>query len=290
MTASIRLAPCFACPWRSPPAAAAIRVWQRRWPGPRRRRLGSVRRRLPVARPRRRQRRTGCRSTRGLRRTTQRPPGAKEICNNGIDDDCNGFVDGRTRLTTTASAVPGRLRRHQPAVHRRRGVINGLDDDCDGCGQDLDGTASPRRRRLHDHDPSASGRRRVCATARTMTATATRTATSGYGRRRLGPCSGDCDDTNIDVYPGRPSGQRHRRQLRQPGRRGHRRDGWTVANGDCNDNDRPSTRACPRTAQRQGRQLQRRHRHDCLTLRPRRGLALQRWLRVLRVDTDNGTS
>lgn len=62
-------------------------------------------------------------------------PGAVESCTNGIDDDCDGLVDGAD--TDCGACVP------TASSESRRKCSNGIDDDCDGLTDAADPDCTP---------------------------------------------------------------------------------------------------------------------------------------------------
>jgi hypothetical protein len=173
-------------------------------------------------------------------------PGAREICNDGIDNDCNGYVDGQEPDKDGDGFGPcqGDCDDNDPAVHPgAQEIVDGKDNNCDGLtDEDLDGDGwTVAEGDCDDHDPDVHpGAVEVCGDGKDNDC-------NGYTDDQepdkdgdgYGPCSGDCDDTNPAVHPG---------AAEIPGNgiddncdnlvdEDIDGDGWTVENGDCDDND-----------------------------------------------------
>jgi len=110
-------------------------------------------------------------------------PGATEIPNNGVDDDCDPATPD-TDLDGDGTAAPEDCDDANPAVHPgATEVCDGLDDDCNGTVDDaLDGTW------YTDADGDGYG----------ADGTATTTCSPGANQVAVG---GDCNDARDDVNP-----------------------------------------------------------------------------------------
>jgi hypothetical protein len=182
-------------------------------------------------------------------------PGAKEICTDGIDNDCNGYTDGQEPDKDGDGFGPcqGDCDDTNPNVHPGAKEIagNGIDDNCDGItDDDIDGDGylgcgnpgapAPPLCDCDDNDPDVHpGAREICGNGKDDDCNGYTDAQEpdqdGDG---WGPCSGDCDDTDPNVYPGAPETvdgkDNNCDNLVDEDLDG---DGWTVANGDCDDHD-----------------------------------------------------
>jgi len=120
-----------------------------------------------------------------------RSPRQPERCN-GIDDDCNGALDGLhedddTDGFASLACGGGDCDDTRPAVHPGvTEICNDLDDDCNGTIDDGLRTAY-----WPDADGDGHGDRAMARTGCTVPA----------GSALVG---GDCDDTNANVHPGAP--------------------------------------------------------------------------------------
>ena len=174
-------------------------------------------------------------------------PVAEEICDDGVDNDCNGYVDTAEPDEDGDGWGPclGDCDDTDPEVNPGMAETpgNGKDDDCDGVVDgDLDGDGwTEADGDCLDTDPQVNpdmeencydGVDNDCDGF--TDAEAPDLDGDGYG-----PCSGDCDEGNPDVHPGQPE---------IPGDGIDNNcdflidedidgDGWTEANGDCEDSD-----------------------------------------------------
>ncbi|MBI5479763.1 MAG: hypothetical protein HY906_12945 [Deltaproteobacteria bacterium] len=183
-------------------------------------------------------------------------PGAREICTDGIDNDCNGFIDGQEPDKDGDGFGPcqGDCDDTNPNVHPGAKEIpgNGIDDNCDGLtDDDLDGDGylgcgnpgapPPPECDCDDNDPDVHpGALEICGDGKDNDCNGYTDAQEpdqdgdGYG-----PCSGDCDDNNPSVHPGAPEipGNGIDDNCDNLVDEDLDGDGWTVENGDCDDHD-----------------------------------------------------
>jgi hypothetical protein len=173
-------------------------------------------------------------------------PGAREICDDGVDNNCNGTADQSEPDEDGDGFGPcqgdcdDKDKTISPAATE---VLDGKDNNCDGqvdsdydgdgftvaqgdCDDNnpevhpgavedcFDGVDNNCNNAIDDQEPDLDG--------------------DGYG-----PCRGDCDDSDPGVHPGA-------KEVAGDGKDNNcdymidvdiDGDGWTVANGDCDDND-----------------------------------------------------
>ena len=175
-------------------------------------------------------------------------PGAGEICGNGNDDNCDGEIDegcvpcdldgdGYERTDAAAGCTPdpadedcddmdagrspgstadcGGLEGHP--ICARRGMCNGVDDDCDGLIDE--GCADP------NCDADGDGYLRDDASAGCVPP----------------PGQADCDDTDPSFYPGAPDrcgdGLLQNCNIDTTCAADNDQDGYNNTDGDCDDDD-----------------------------------------------------
>ncbi|MBI5479764.1 MAG: hypothetical protein HY906_12950 [Deltaproteobacteria bacterium] len=172
-------------------------------------------------------------------------PGAREICNDGIDNDCNGFTDGQEpdRDGDGFGPCQGDCDDNDPDVHPgAQEVVDGKDNNCDGLtDQDLDGDGyTTDEGDCDDNDPDVHpGAVEICGDGKDNDCNG---YTDGQEPDKdgdgYGPCGGDCDDNDPTVHPGAQEvvdgKDNNCDNLVDEDLDG---DGWTVENGDCNDSD-----------------------------------------------------
>jgi len=172
-------------------------------------------------------------------------PGRAEICDNGLDDNCNGARDRQEPDGDYDGYGPcgGDCDDTNPDINPSRPEIpdNGIDDNCDGlvdADYDTDGYTVDAGD-CDDGNPAIHpGVREDCFDGVDNDCNGfvdgAEPDADGDG---YGPCSGDCDDTNAQVYPGAAeiagdgvdNNCDYLIDMDVDG------DGWTVANGDCDD-------------------------------------------------------
>jgi hypothetical protein len=174
-------------------------------------------------------------------------PAVPEICDNGIDDNCNGATDTSEPDADGDGYGPcqGDCNDADPNVSPSAPETpdDGLDNNCDGVTDgDYDGDGyTVAEGDCNDDDAAINpGAVENCYDGIDnncngfMDAAEPDVDQDGYG-----PCQGDCDDGNPNVNPGQP-------ELPNNGIDDNcdnlvdedvDGDGWTVANGDCNDGD-----------------------------------------------------
>ena len=174
-------------------------------------------------------------------------PGAVEICDDGIDNDCNGYIDHQEPDKDGDGYGPcnGDCNDNDPLIHPGMPEIpdDGIDNNCDGIiDGDYDGDGwTVEDGDCDDFNPLVHpGAREDCFDGIDNDC-------NGYidGEEPdmdgdgFGPCGGDCDDTNPNVYPGAPEipGDGIDNNCDNLIDQDLDGDGWTVANGDCDDND-----------------------------------------------------
>ncbi len=174
-------------------------------------------------------------------------PGAVEICGDGLDNDCDGNIDGQQPDADGDGYGPclGDCDDSDPNVHPRAEEIpaNGKDDNCDGIvDADFDGDGwTEADGDCNDSDPAINpGAQEDCYDGIDNDCNGAIDGDEpdmdgdGYG-----PCSGDCDDTDPNRSPALA-------EIPNDGIDNNcdflvdediDGDGWTAANGDCNDED-----------------------------------------------------
>jgi hypothetical protein len=171
-------------------------------------------------------------------------PGATEVCNNGIDDNCDGTVDESIDKDGDGfGACSGDCNDNDSAVNPSANEVpgDGIDNNCDGIVDD-DFDADGFTTAMGDCDDNNKniypGAKEQCFNGIDDNcngfADAAEPDADGDG---FGPCGGDCDDTNPNVYPGAPeiagdgldNNCDNLVDLDVDG------DGWTTTNGDCDD-------------------------------------------------------
>jgi hypothetical protein len=174
-------------------------------------------------------------------------PGAREVCDDGIDNNCNGAVDVHEPDADSDGFGPcqGDCDDTDPLIgpHRPEIAGNGVDDDCDGrVDVDLDGDGyAEADGDCDDADPHVNpGQVENCwdGVDNNCNGAVDQDEPDGDGDG-VGPCQGDCDDTDPLIGP-------HRPEIAGNGIDDNcdflvdedvDGDGWTEANGDCNDQD-----------------------------------------------------
>jgi hypothetical protein len=173
-------------------------------------------------------------------------PKAKEICDNGIDDNCDGYTDAAEQDVDGDGYGPcaGDCNDSDPAINpAAKEVPDGKDNNCDGkTDSDYDGDGyTVADGDCDDNDPTVHpGAKEICGDGKDNDCNGfiddKEPDKDGDG---FGPCSGDCDDNDKTVYPGAP-------EIAGDGKDNNcdfmidadiDGDGWTKANGDCDDND-----------------------------------------------------
>ncbi len=174
-------------------------------------------------------------------------PGAKEICGDGKDNDCDGYVDAQQPDADGDGYGPclGDCDDRDPHIHPHAQEIpgNGKDDNCDGIvDADLDGDGwTEADGDCNDQDPAVHpGAREICWDGVDNDCNG---ATDGEEPDRdgdgYGPCDGDCDDQDPSRSPGLPeiAGDGIDNNCDYLVDEDIDGDGWTEANGDCDDQD-----------------------------------------------------
>ncbi len=174
-------------------------------------------------------------------------PGAKEICNNNLDDNCNGAIDQNEPDGDGDGFGPcqgdcdDNDKTITPAAAE---VSDGVDNNCDGkidADFDGDGYDAINEGDCNDNDPAVHpGAREICGDSVDNDCNGfiddKEPDSDGDG---YGPCGGDCDDSDPAVFPGAP-------EIAGDGKDNNcdfmidvdiDGDGWTVQNGDCDDSD-----------------------------------------------------
>ena len=174
-------------------------------------------------------------------------PAAKEICDNSIDDNCNGAIDSAEPDQDGDGFGPcsGDCDDSNKDISPAATEIDGdmIDNNCDGIVDgDFDGDGvTTQDGDCDDTNPDVKpGIKENCFDGidnncnMAIDAAEPDADMDGYG-----PCAGDCDDSNKDVNPGA-------KEIPNNGIDDNcdnlvdadiDGDGWTVQNGDCNDND-----------------------------------------------------
>jgi hypothetical protein len=174
-------------------------------------------------------------------------PDAEEICDNGIDDNCNGAIDSAEPDQDGDGFGPcaGDCNDANKDVSPAATEIDGdmVDNNCDGIVDgDFDGDGvTTQDGDCDDTNPDVKpGIKENCFDGidnncnMAIDAAEPDADMDGYG-----PCAGDCDDGNKDINPGA-------KEIPNNGIDDNcdnlvdadiDGDGWTTQNGDCNDND-----------------------------------------------------
>jgi hypothetical protein len=174
-------------------------------------------------------------------------PGADEICDDGVDNDCNGYVDSSEPDEDGDGWGPclGDCDDNDPEVNPGVDEVlgNAKDDDCDGIVDgDLDGDGwTEADGDCDDSDPLVHpDMEEQCYDGIDNNCNgATDTEEPDSDGDTFGPCDGDCDDSDGTVHPAAEE---------IPGDGIDNNcdflidedidgDGWTEANGDCDDSD-----------------------------------------------------
>ena len=172
-------------------------------------------------------------------------PGRTELCNNGIDDNCNKTVDRQEPDGDGDGYGPcgGDCNDENPEINPSHTEIpdNGIDDNCDGfVDADYDGDGyTVADGDCDDGNPAIHpGVREDCFDG-------VDNDCNGYtdgdepdkDGDAYGPCNGDCNDENAQVYPGAQeiAGDGVDNNCDYMIDMDVDNDGWTVANGDCDD-------------------------------------------------------
>ena len=173
-------------------------------------------------------------------------PGAPEICDDLLDNNCNGAADGQEPDVDGDGYGPcqGDCDDGDPDVSPAADeVVDGIDNNCDGIiDADIDGDGVTTADGDCD-DNNADvypGAPEICWDGIDNDCNGAiddlEPDADGDG---FGPCAGDCDDSDPNVHPNAPE---------VPGDGVDNNcdflidadidgDGWTVANGDCDDNN-----------------------------------------------------
>ena len=174
-------------------------------------------------------------------------PGAIEVCDDGVDNNCNGATDasepdgdgdsfgpcagdcddGNPDISPAADEIPG----------------DGIDNDCDGIiDGDYDGDGfTEADGDCDDQDPAIyPGATEHCFDGKDNDCNGyTDGAEPDVDNDGFGPCTGDCVEGDASIGPNQP-------EIPNDGIDNNcdnlvdediDGDGWTVTNGDCNDND-----------------------------------------------------
>lgn len=174
-------------------------------------------------------------------------PGAEEICDDGLDNDCNGFTDNQEPDKDGDGYGPcaGDCNDDDPNIGPHMDEIpgDGIDNNCDGITDgDYDGDGyTVDDGDCDDNDPLIHpGAVENCYDGVDNNCNGLTDEDEldqdgdGYG-----PCEGDCDDTDPNIGP-------HMDEIPGDGIDNNcdgltdqdiDGDGWTEANGDCDDND-----------------------------------------------------
>jgi len=174
-------------------------------------------------------------------------PTAQEVCDDGIDNDCDGNTDGDQPDADGDGWGPcrGDCNDSDPAVHPGQDEIasNGKDDDCDGIvDADFDGDGyTVADGDCDDASPLVNpGMAENCYDGIDNDCDGnTDSDQPDLDGDGFGPCSGDCDDTDPNIHPGQPeiAGDGIDNNCDFLVDEDIDGDGWTEANGDCDDND-----------------------------------------------------
>ena len=173
-------------------------------------------------------------------------PFAVEICGDGVDNDCNGFVDGYEPDKDGDGFGPcqGDCDDNNPEVNPIAiEVLDGTDNNCDGIvDADFDGDGfTVTDGDCDDHNPEIyPGAVEHCYDGVDNNCNGyTDTDEPDQDGDGYGPCQGDCDDTDPNVRPNRPElpGDGIDNNCDNLVDEDIDGDGWTVANGDCDDNN-----------------------------------------------------
>ena len=172
-------------------------------------------------------------------------PATDEVCNDGLDNDCDGHTDGDQPDVDGDGYGPcrGDCDDSDPDVHPGRDEVagNGKDDNCDGVvDADFDGDGyTEAQGDCDDSDPLVNpGMVENCYDGIDNNCNGGTDLdepdadSDGYG-----PCQGDCDDTDPNVNPGQPevAGDGIDNNCDFLVDEDIDGDGWTAANGDCDD-------------------------------------------------------
>ena len=174
-------------------------------------------------------------------------PGADEVCDDGVDNNCNGSTDGSEPDGDGDGFGPcgGDCDDDDPAVSPAAAEIagDGIDNDCDGVTDaDFDGDGyGEADGDCDDDDPTVHpGVAEACfdGVDNDCNGYVDGAEPDGDGDG-YGPCGGDCDDGDPAVGPGQPeidgdgidNNCDNLVDLDIDG------DGWTTTNGDCADDD-----------------------------------------------------
>ncbi|MBW2526715.1 MAG: hypothetical protein JRI23_21205 [Deltaproteobacteria bacterium] len=174
-------------------------------------------------------------------------PGEEEVCDDGIDNDCDGAKDDSEADGDGDGYGPcmGDCDDDDPEVHPAADEVDGdgVDNNCDGyTDEDIDGDGvTAANGDCDDHDPTSyPGAEEHCYDGvdndcNTFTDSEEPDA-DGDG---FGPCSGDCAEGDASIGPNQPEvdGDGIDNNCDNLIDEDIDGDGWTSANGDCDDGD-----------------------------------------------------